>query len=72
MGKVKARLQELEELNGPFEEPSEEDMAIEEPSDAELAEIENQIDNMSWEDMSWEQLLHSVTIKNLERIRFAS
>ena len=54
MGKVKAMLQELEELNGPFEEPSEEDMAIEEPSDAELAEIENQIDNISWEDMSWE------------------
>ena len=54
MGKVKARLQELEELNGPFEEPSEEDMSIEEPSDAELAEIENHIDNISWEDMSWE------------------
>ena len=54
MGKVKAMLQELEELNGPFEEPSEEDMAIPEPSDAELADIENQIDNMSWEDMSWE------------------
>ena len=54
MGKVKAMLQEFEELNGPIQEPSEEDMAIPEPSDAELADIENQIDNMSWEDMSWE------------------
>ena len=63
MGKVKAQLQEFEELNGP----------IGEPTDEELQEIENTLDTISWEDVEFtDQLLQTVTIKNLERIRFAS
>ena len=54
MSKVGEYFRELEELNGPVEEPTEEDMAIEEPTDDELAEIENQLDNTSWEDITWE------------------
>ena len=63
MGKVKQMLQESEELNGPLEEPT----------DAELQEIENTIDTIAWEDIEFtDQLLQTVTIKNLEHIRFAS
>ena len=63
MGKVKARLQELEELNGPMEEPT----------DEELQEIETTLDTIAWEDVEFtDQLLQTVTIKNLEHIRFAS
>ena len=63
MGKVKAMLQESEELNGP----------IGEPTDEELQEIENTLDTIAWEDVEFtDQLLQTVTIKNLEHIRFAS
>jgi hypothetical protein len=43
MGKVKARLQELEELNGPMEEPT----------DEELQEIETTLDTIAWEDIEF-------------------
>ena len=46
MGKVKAQLQEFEEMNGPMEEPS----------DEELQEIENKVDNMPWEDIEWSEM----------------
>ena len=63
MGKVKAQLQEFEEMNGPLEEPT----------DEELQEIENTLDTIAWEDVEFtDQLLQTVTIKNLEHIRFAS
>ena len=54
MSKVFEYFNELEKLNGPVQEPTEEDMAIEEPTDDELAEIEEQLDNVSWEDITWE------------------
>ena len=54
MSKVFEYFNELEKLNGPVQEPTEEDMAIAEPTDDELAEIENQLDNTSWEDITWE------------------
>ena len=54
MSKVFEYYNELEKLNGPVEEPSEEDMVVVEPSDNELAEIEHQLDNISWEDMNWD------------------
>ena len=41
MGKVKQMLQEFEEINGPLEEPT----------DAELQEIENTLNTISWEDL---------------------
>ena len=63
MGKVKAQLQEFEEMNGPLEEPT----------DAELQEIENTIDTIAWEDIEFtDQLLQTVTIKNWEHIGIAS
>ena len=63
MGKVKQMLQESEELNGP----------IGEPTDEELQEIENTLDTISWEDIEFtDQLLQTVTIKNLEHIGIAS
>ena len=63
MGKVKARLQELEELNGPMDGPT----------DEELQEIETTLDTIAWEDIEFtEQLLHIVTIKTLEHIGIAS
>ena len=43
MGKVKARLQELEELNGPMDGPT----------DEELQEIENTLDTIAWEDVDF-------------------
>ena len=43
MGKVKQMLQESEELNGPLEEPT----------DEELQEIENTLDTISWEDVEF-------------------
>jgi hypothetical protein len=43
MGKVKQMLQESEEMNGPLEEPT----------DAELQEIENTLDTIAWEDTEW-------------------
>jgi hypothetical protein len=43
MGKVKAMLQEFEEMNGPLEEPT----------DEELQEIENTLDTISWEDVQF-------------------
>ena len=46
MGKVKGLVTELEEMNGPMDEPTG-------PSDAELADIENTIDSMAWEDIQW-------------------
>ena len=46
MGKVKAQLQEFEEMNGPMEEPS----------DEELQEIENKVDSMAWEDIEWNEM----------------
>ena len=46
MGKVKAQLQEFEEMNGPMEEPS----------DEELQEIENKVDDMAWEDIEWNEM----------------
>ena len=56
MGKFKNILIEMEELNGgPLPEPTEEDMAIPEPSDAELAEKENTLDTTSWEDIDWNE-----------------
>jgi len=48
MGKVKARLQESEEMNGPMDEPTG-------PSDAELAEIENTLDTIAWEDIDFSE-----------------
>ena len=63
MGKVKQMLQESEEMNGPLEEPT----------DEELQEIENTLDTISWEDVEFtDQLLQTVTIKNLEHIGIAS
>ena len=43
MSKVFEYFKELEELNGPTVDPTEEDM---EPTDAELSEIEWAVDNM--------------------------
>ena len=43
MGKVKAQLQEFEEMNGPLEEPT----------DEELQEIENTLDTIAWEDVEF-------------------
>ena len=46
---MKNILIEMEELNGgPLPEPTEEDMAIPEPSDAELAEIEADLEAEEW------------------------
>ena len=47
MGKFKGIVTELEEMNGPVEE-------MPEPSDDELAEIENKLDTTSWEDINWD------------------
>ena len=41
-----AKVTELEEMNGPVDEPTG-------PTDAELAEIENTLDTTSWEDIEW-------------------
>ena len=46
MTKVFEYYNELEELNGPTVDPDEEDMAIEEPTDDELSEIELELDNI--------------------------
>ena len=46
MSKVGEYYRELDELNGTNNVP--------EPSDEELAEIENKIDNISWEDIDWD------------------
>ena len=55
MSKVGEHFRELEEMGLlPGPEPTEEDMAIPEPSDAELAEIENTLDTTSWEDIIWD------------------
>ena len=56
MGKVKGKLTELQSLGMiPTPEPTEEEMAIVEPTDAELAEIENTLDTTSWEDIDWNE-----------------
>ena len=47
MSKVGEYFRELEEMNGPVEEPVE-------PTDSELSEIENTLDTTSWEDIIWE------------------
>ena len=49
MGKMKGLITELEELNNP----------IKEPSDEELQEIENKVDSMAWEDIEWSEMGHS-------------
>ena len=55
MSKVGEYYREMQEMGLiQTSEPTEEDMAIPEPSDNELAEIENQLDNISWEDVVWE------------------
>jgi hypothetical protein len=55
MGKVKGHFTELQSLGMiPTPEPTEEEMAIVEPSDDELAEIENTLDTTSWEDINWD------------------
>ena len=46
MSKVFEWHQEQEELNGPTVDPDEDDMAIVEPTDEELAEIELELDNV--------------------------
>ena len=46
MSKVSEYFNELDELNG-HDEPVE-------PTDTELAEIENKLDTISWEDMNWD------------------
>ena len=48
MSKVGEYFRELEELNGPVQEPTEEDMAIAEPTDDELAEIEADLEAQEW------------------------
>ena len=63
MGKVKAMLQESEEMNGP----------IGEPTDEELQEIENTLDTISWEDVEFtDQLLQTVTIHYQDNARILS
>ena len=47
MSKVDGYFRELEEINGPVEEPVE-------PSDKELTEIESTLDTVGWEDISWD------------------
>ena len=49
MGKMKGLITELEELNNPMEERS----------DEELQEIENKVDSMAWEDIEWSEMGHS-------------
>jgi hypothetical protein len=46
MSKVGEYFREVEELNGPVDDPTG-------PTDAELAEIENTLDTVSWEDIEW-------------------
>tara|TARA_Y100000593_G_C4071718_1_gene219436 strand:+ start:66 stop:236 length:171 start_codon:yes stop_codon:yes gene_type:complete len=56
MGKVKEYFTELQSMGMiPTPEPTEEEMVIPEPSDAELAEIENTLDTTSWEDIDWNE-----------------
>ena len=48
MSKVFEYYNELEKLNGHVQEPTEEDMAIAEPTDDELAEIEADLEAEEW------------------------
>ncbi len=45
MGKVKQMLQEFEEINGPLEEPT----------DEELQDIQNTLDTIAWEDVNFDE-----------------
>ena len=55
MGKVKEYFTELQSMGMiPTPEPTEDEMEMVEPTDAELAEIENTIDTTSWEDINWD------------------
>ncbi len=57
MGKLKEQLLHDQMLNPQHynnPDPTPEEMEIPEPSDAELAEIEQQLDTISFEDLNWE------------------
>ena len=57
MSKVGEFYREMEELGL---EPTEGEM-IQEPTDDELAEIESKLNQTSFEDINWDQLLQTVT-----------
>ena len=55
MSKVGEHFRDLEEMGLlPGPEPTEEDMAMPEPSDDELAEIESKLNQTSFEDINWD------------------
>ena len=60
VGEYFIEMQELGLIQSP--EPTEEEYnLVEEPTDDELAEIESKLNQTSFEDINWDQLLQTVT-----------